>query len=497
MPVSSRQLLSVAMTVALSMLPHSVRGADIKIIQLQKFDRLNNGSIDLDIAAGDNIGDDGSIVCNIRLMGTIADGDLEKIKKAVPQDRPDPYFNVIRMCLNSTGGSYEEGLKIVQYLTEATIGTGLEPSAVCASACALVFMGGSYPWKGQLNRFMHPSSTLAFHAPYLAEVPSGLDRAQFMPLAYRQAVDAVQNLMRLAQSQVKNFFPSELLTEMLAKGPSETYAIDTVGKAIRYRIHLYDARGPNFTEATFCNACTNHYYGAFESYGSGGSTPICTARPNPTKRNFAQGFRLQYDAAPRGGSCVIDVEMTRQAVTGWWLQSDLTMPKQFGRASAAFEFPYWYLYPPDTPLRDLIQPAHGSTDAPSALIQPAPTLAQSPLAADVRDRITQFIEREHLQGREHFDSFIDYFEKGMVSRGIALKDQAAYEAKWPVRRYDLIPGTLQIIPEGNGIYTVTFGYTYQVANGSKQLRGQARSAVKLRAIDQRFLVTGVKEVVQR
>jgi hypothetical protein len=496
MPLSFQQPFSIALIIAVSILPHSARGADIQILQLQKFDGLNNGSIDLDISTGDNIADEGPIVCNLRLVGTIAAGDLEKLQKAIPQDRPDAYLNVVRLCLNSTGGSFEEGLKIVQYLTEASIGTALEPKAVCASACSLVFMGGSYPWKGQLNRFMHPSSTLAFHAPYLTDVPPGLDRAQFMPLAYRQAVEAVQSLMRLAQSQVKNFFPSELLTEMLAKGPTETYAIDTVGKAIRYRIHLYDARRPEFTEATFCNACTNYYYGALESYGARGSTPICAAGIKPTRRNFALGFRLEYDAAPRGGSCVVDVEVARQVVKGWWLQSDSVTKKQFGRELAGFEFAYWYLYPPDTPLTELIQQAHTSIDTPVPLSQPAPSPANPPLSGDVRDRVTQFIEMEHLQGREHFDRVIDYFEKGIVARDIALKDKAAYEARWPVRRYDMIPGTLQIVP-GNGIYTVTFDYTYQVANGSRQLRGQARSEVKLRIVNQQFLVTGIKEVVQR
>ena len=73
------------------------------------------------------------------------------MKRALPANRADALFNPARLCLNSRGGSYEEGLAIAKFLTESTVGTALTPNAVCASACALVFMAGSAPWKGQLK----------------------------------------------------------------------------------------------------------------------------------------------------------------------------------------------------------------------------------------------------------------------------------------------------------------------------------------------------------
>jgi hypothetical protein len=117
--------------------------------------------------------------------------------------------------------------------------------------------------------------------------------------------------------------------------------------------------------------------------------------------------------------------------------------------------------------------------------------------SDARERIAQFIEWELLQDKEHYDREVDYFNKGLVSREVAMQDHAAYVAKWPTRKYSLIPNTLQIVAEGAGLYSTTFGYSYQVSDGRKTLNGEARSLVKLKIGDGEILVIAIKEIIQR
>jgi hypothetical protein len=118
------------------------------------------------------------------------------------------------------------------------------------------------------------------------------------------------------------------------------------------------------------------------------------------------------------------------------------------------------------------------------------------LISDTRKRIAQFIEWELLQDKEHYDREVDYFNKGIVSREVAIQDHAAYVAKWPTRKYSLIPNTLQIVSDGGGLYSATFGYSYQVSDGTKRLNGEARSLVKLKIDDSEILVTAIKEIIQ-
>jgi hypothetical protein len=112
-------------------------------------------------------------------------------------------------------------------------------------------------------------------------------------------------------------------------------------------------------------------------------------------------------------------------------------------------------------------------------------------------RIEQFIIHEHFQNREHFSDRVDYFEKGLVSRDFAIQDSETYARKWPHRRYDLMPGTLKVYPNGDGRYAASFGYTFEVANGAKTVRGRGYSRLLLIFSDGRFQVSGVKEVVQK
>lgn len=461
----------VFLAMAISLLPTTrLSAAYIRVVQLTHIDRAHNGSIDLDVYMGSNLHDGATIHCNVALDGPIVVGDFDQLSRLVKTNQYP------RLCLNSPGGSYDEALRIIQLLINESVGTALQANAVCASACALIFMAGSAPWKGRLNRFMHPSSTLAFHAPYLAGQGGERYGGPDLATAFQAGIRAISKLMNVAETTVPNFFPNELLREMLDKGPSETYAIDTVGKVIRYRIHLFDARGPvPLTEATFCNACANIFFGAREN-SVGGLCALSGRQP------FPQGLRLEFDAAPRGGSCLIDLEMSAGTINAWYLHQHATTDR-FGGKSAALALAYWYLYSADTPLVSLPRAAAMASPpvrTPSPRPAPLPTLT-------LEQRIATFIANDylgdgktnHVQSPSIFAVEVQYYAKGSLSRSALLADRASYHARWPYRRYDGVPDTVRIAPKGHAKYDVTFDYTFLVANGPKQISGRGTTSLTL------------------
>jgi uncharacterized caspase-like protein len=131
----------------------------------------------------------------------------------------------------------------------------------------------------------------------------------------------------------------------------------------------------------------------------------------------------------------------------------------------------------------------------AAAAQAEPASAPLP-RPDSADRIRRFITFEYLQDHEHFAPMVDYFDKGLITREAALQDRVSYASKWPQRHFELIDGTLDVKALGAGAFAATFGYTFQVSNGTKSAAGRGVSTVTLRIDHEEILVTGVKETVQ-
>lgn len=117
--------------------------------------------------------------------------------------------------------------------------------------------------------------------------------------------------------------------------------------------------------------------------------------------------------------------------------------------------------------------------------------------AGISQRVTQFIELEYLRDQEHFADRVDYYDKGIVSRDFIASDRQKYAARWPVRQYRLVPGTLAMTRRSASEYVVTFAYTFAVANGANRRQGRGSTQVGLRDTGNGFLVVSVKEVVHR
>ncbi len=462
------------------------RGAEIRVIQLDRFDEQHNGSIDVDIGTGHNVRQDGPIECNLLLEGPIEPGDLDRLRQVVDA-RPGNVNDTMRLCLHSPGGSYDEGLSIARYLMEHSIGTAVAAGAECYSACAIIFMGGTFPWKGELNRYLHTQAVLGFHAPY---IPDRNDKNKMMVdesvvgRAFSEGIKAMHSFMQLGVGNpVKRIVP-ELMQEMMAQGPSEFYFIDTVGKAIRLRIHLYGVdQLPSVTPPSICNSCVNVHYGAYERYGRGGDVDLCADPPTTRRTNFSKGIRYTNDIAPRGGECEVDVMMQSGKVASWTFSNGTGT--EFGDG---LELAYWYLLSPSTKLASLSHPGRSENASDGQSSQSD----SERLLRDVRTFvIMEYLGHGRISHRDRPDLFapqVRYYKKGLVTREAVLADKVAYYRRWPQRRYEVIEDSLGVSVGNTHLINVSFRYTFEVSNGKATRRGTGVTRLEVARADGKFSI---------
>lgn len=480
--------------------PRTVHAADIRILQLEKFDGQHNGSIDVDSGLGNNLRQDGEILCNLLLEGPIEKGDLERLTSLVADQRDKQFPTPPRLCLHSPGGSYAEGLAIARYLMDQSIGTAVPAGAECYSACAIIFMGGSYPWKGELNRFLHTQAILGFHAPY---IPDSNNKNRVMVdegevgIAFSDGIKAMKFFMELGVgNEVKRIVP-ELMEEMIARGPREFFFIDTIGKAIRSRIHVYGIDQPPQIDAYgLCNACINMNYGAYERYGAGGDTDICKDVPETRTQSFPKGTRYTNDVAPRGGECAIDVTAAGGKATAWMFRNDDR--NGFGDG---LELAYWYLLSPSTKLETLSKPVPGTGGTEEG----GTKSGEDAEIERLRRALFNFVVIEYLgHGRtghkdrpELFAPRVKYYKKGVISREALLADKEAYYKRWPQRSYQLITDSVQASAGAGDSIDITFRYEFQVSRSAETRRGTGISRLSVQLINGAFAIVSEDGEVEK
>lgn len=93
-------------------------------------------------------------------IGEIENGDADKLDKIL---RKFPKKKNTVIYLKSKGGSLHEGMRLGRYFQKHRIKTVVEGNSVCASACALAFLGGT-DITGSSWRSSSDNSLLGFHA---------------------------------------------------------------------------------------------------------------------------------------------------------------------------------------------------------------------------------------------------------------------------------------------------------------------------------------------
>lgn len=194
--------------------------------------------------------------CDATVTGEIRTGDAARLERALDPLRGRENRTV---CLNSTGGAYNEGIALADLFRRFAFTTRLLPGARCFSSCAVAFMGGTRePRSGEdysAHRLMSPRAQLGFHAPYLRLGGADFNEENVRG-AYRQAT---RSIGRLLATSLRVDLDLKLIEEMLARGEDELYMIDTVARLGVFGIGLHGyAELPAFPGAAF-HICWNHY----------------------------------------------------------------------------------------------------------------------------------------------------------------------------------------------------------------------------------------------
>jgi hypothetical protein len=243
--------------------------------------------------------------CTMLLSGPIVEGDSERLQQFLERENPaGPGGSPGRLCLNSPGGSYREGVRLAQTILQSwTLGTAIAQGHRCESACAIAFMAGGLSGPEgafRIRPIMHPQARLGFHAPSI-DIPSGQYSEQQVSQAWNVALQAVAEIAAMRSGAGDAFghyeFHELLFYHMLATPPDSMYFINTVERAARYDISVYPV-GINSAEpiAAFYNLCrsTNFAIDGSMIHAAPASVPIMRSpAPDQAEAFFHSGFRAE------------------------------------------------------------------------------------------------------------------------------------------------------------------------------------------------------------
>jgi len=209
--------------------------------------------------------------CDLEFLGPVVPGDLARLQQAVERllqaEWSGPESGEARdkpLCLNSEGGALGEAAQIAQYIFEQGIGTVLAPDSICLSACAYIFMMGHFQGAEDtlLNRRMHYTARLGFHAPLLplgnAETVSRSQAEQIFS-ALIEATALILRLGNFNSGGTRPFIDADLVERAFSyQGQNNFFEIDLVDHAGRWRIEVFGFQYPTEIDVVSAtHACNN------------------------------------------------------------------------------------------------------------------------------------------------------------------------------------------------------------------------------------------------
>jgi hypothetical protein len=305
--------------------------------------------------------------CNISLSGKIQDGDSARLQPLMQQVNGMYMYKVI--CLDSTGGSYNEGLALAQAIRDNDFATRLVAGAHCYSSCALAFMGGAFNSESGMGRLTHrimsPGARLGFHAPYLDFGRSDFTR-QNVQSSYAKATASIARLLSLS---TKIDVPSKLIEKMLYQGPDRLYFVETIGDLGQFGIGLHGYKPIENDDNLKFNSCWNLY-----SWRNGNSIRETFAAFSEDFEEAVESEYIRFKAkdsisGPRGADyvlvphdfelfCNIKFDAEEQDTSGRIHQVDSYIERELDLSNnlilrAERPAPAWSRLPSDTKLADL------------------------------------------------------------------------------------------------------------------------------------------------
>jgi len=206
-------------------------------------------------------------LCAVALDGPIVPGDANRLESVLRESSLDALDErSTTICLRSSGGSFDEAIKLANLIYDKGISTIVVDGSECYSACAFIFMSGVVTDRAAPYRKLSARAALGFHAPFLSVQDGRYTRNQVEEFS-EDLRKAVLALLRLSVKSTvlggSDFLKKSLLIRILESGPGEVSTVKTVADAARWNIEIYDADeqfpAPTEIEA-IKNVCNNFHY---------------------------------------------------------------------------------------------------------------------------------------------------------------------------------------------------------------------------------------------
>jgi hypothetical protein len=188
--------------------------------------------------------------CAVLVSGPIIDGNAEQLRHLIVNAGWDGWSVPVagRICFDSPGGSFPEGLRMARVIQEVNGGTAVPENATCASACAIAFMAGSFQ-QGDADplwdRWLHPGGSLGFHAPSLSLPSGGNYSDEDVASAYQIALETVAQLAE-ARITVVLDISDTLFLSWLRTPPDQMLWIETIQQAAEVGVLVGPVPLPNY-----------------------------------------------------------------------------------------------------------------------------------------------------------------------------------------------------------------------------------------------------------
>ena len=310
--------------------------------------------------------------CAIELSGEIAAGDarqLAAIAEAAGLTRPiesgEPNNSGdMALCLDSPGGSYQEGQAMARLMHQHGIATRILADAECYASCAFVFMAGRF-LGGEMDgprRILTVGGRLGFQAPILTISPQASFSGVDISVVATRSMQLVADLMGFAAYKsifdYRPMYAMSLLEQLLRTGPDEMVLVNTVEDVGRWTIELAGHREQHrLDDLQLIQACTNFQEWSMDR-PSRTVTDVEWLLPLPRSSLSIWGETMEFALVETGGMEVSNCQLQASAQPVDWFaicSRDDFNGVNFGAChdNAVHWVPWYYGLAPDTPLSDL------------------------------------------------------------------------------------------------------------------------------------------------